>query len=150
VPHAGEWAGAENVWATIRHYRPDRIGHGVHAIDDPALVEELARSQLPLEVCPVSNVATRAYPDLATHPFPRLRAAGVVVTLNSDDPPMFGGWLSDVYEAARDAWALTDADVAAIARTSVDASFADDALKAGVRAGIDEWLVAAKRQAAVG
>jgi adenosine deaminase len=63
---------------------------------------------------------------------------------------MFGGWLSDVYEAARDAWALTDADVAAIARTSVDASFADDALKAGVRAGIDEWLVAAKRQAAVG
>jgi adenosine deaminase len=149
VPHAGEWAGPENVRATIRHYRPDRIGHGVRAIEDPPLVEELARSRLPLEVCPVSNVATGAYPDLATHPFPALRAAGVVVTLNSDDPTMFGGWLTDVYEAAQRAWALTDADVADLARTSVAVSFADDAIKTRLQAGIDEWLVAAQRQPAV-
>jgi adenosine deaminase len=149
VPHAGEWAGAENVRATIRHYRPDRIGHGVHAIDDQALVDELSRTHLPLEVCPVSNVATGAYPDLSTHPFPALRAAGVVVTLNSDDPTMFGGWLTDVYEASRDAWALTDADLAELARTSVAVSFADDELKARLRAGIDDWLAGAMREPAV-
>ena len=101
VPHAGEWAGPENVRATIEHYRPDRIGHGVRAIEDPSLVEELARSRLPLEICPLSNVATGVYPDLGSHPFPALRDAGVVVTLNSDDPALFGGWLTEVYAVAR-------------------------------------------------
>jgi adenosine deaminase len=62
VPHAGEWAGPENVWATIEHYHPDRIGHGVRAIEDPALVAELARIGLPLEICPLSNLATHVYP----------------------------------------------------------------------------------------
>jgi adenosine deaminase len=71
------------------------------------------------------------------------------VTLNSDDPTMFGGWLTDVYEASMDAWALTDADVAELARTSVDVSFADEALKARLRAGIDDWLAGATREPAV-
>lgn len=142
VPHAGEWAGAENVWATLAHYAPDRIGHGVRAIDDPTLVEELARRRLPLEVCPVSNVATGAYPSLAVHPFPTLRAAGVVVTLNSDDPSMFSCWLTEVYEAARDAWDLDDAELASIARAAIDASFADDATKRGLHRDIEAWLAA--------
>ena len=151
VPHAGEWAGAENVWATLEHYRPDRIGmqlpvsrigHGVRAIEDPALVAELARRGIPLEVSPVSNVATGAYPSLAVHPFPALRRAGVVVTLNSDDPAMFGGWLTDVYAAAREAWALDDADLATIARTAVDASFADEAIREDLRRAIEAWLAA--------
>ena len=64
MPHAGEWAGPENVWATIAEYWPDRIGHGVRAIEDPALVAALAAGGLPLEVCPVSNVATGVYPSL--------------------------------------------------------------------------------------
>ena len=140
VPHAGEWAGADNVWATLEHYRPDRIGHGVRAIDDPVLVEELARRRIPLEVSPVSNVATGAYQSLATHPFPALREAGVVVTLNSDDPAMFGGWLTDVYAAARQAWNLDDRQLAAIARTSVDASFAEDPVRAALRREIEGWL----------
>jgi adenosine deaminase len=143
VPHAGEWAGAENVWETLRHYDPDRIGHGVRAIEDPALVRELAERRIPLEVSPVSNVATGVFPSLAAHPFMALRDAGVVVTLNSDDPPMFGAWLSDVYEAARRAWGLDDADLAEIARTAVRSSFADDATKAELREGIDAWLAAA-------
>lgn len=141
VPHAGEWAGPENVWETLRWYDPDRIGHGVRSIDDPALVEELARRAIPLEVCPVSNVATGAYPSLAVHPFPALRAAGVVVSLHSDDPPMFGGWLTEVYEAAREAWSLTDEDLAELARVSVRSSFAGDDVKASVLDGIDRWLV---------
>ena len=142
VPHAGEWAGPDNIWATLEHYQPDRIGHGVRAIDDPALVAELARRGLPLEVCPVSNVGTGAYPSLGAHPFPVLRDAGVIVTLNSDDPTMFGGWLTEVYTAARDAWNLDDEDLAAIAGAAVDASFADDARRAELRNAIERWLAA--------
>jgi adenosine deaminase len=142
VPHAGEWAGPANVWATISHYRPDRIGHGVRAAEDPALVAELARTGIPLEICPLSNVATGVFPDLSSHPFPALRDAGVAVTLNSDDPTMFGGWLSDVYAAARRAWELTDDELAAIAKTAVAVSFADDVTKASLARGIDRWLVA--------
>jgi adenosine deaminase len=147
VPHAGEWAGPENVWATLEHYAPDRIGHGIRAIDDPRLVNRLAELAIPLEVSPLSNVATGAWPDLETHPFPALREAGVVVTLNSDDPTMFHGWLGDVFGAARGTWAYDDATLAEIARTGVRASFADDAVKARLLADIDGWLAADTDQA---
>jgi adenosine deaminase len=140
VPHAGEWAGPDNVRATIEHLRPDRIGHGVRAIEDAALVVELADRQIPLEVCPVSNVATGVYERIDDVPLLTLRDAGVPVTLNSDDPAMFGGWLADVYAAARDAWALSDDDLAGFARTAVDVSFADDDRKAALRTEIDAWL----------
>lgn len=140
VPHAGEWAGPENVWATLEHYAPDRIGHGVRAIEDPRLVEHLAERTIPLEISPVSNVATGATPSLAEHPLPRLRDAGVVVTLNSDDPPMFGAWLTEVYRSARDAWGFDDATLAELAATAVIASFADDTTKAELLLGIEDWL----------
>ena len=149
VPHAGEWAGPENVWATIAHYRPERIGHGVRAIEDPALVAELVRTGLPLEICPLSNVATGVYPDLASHPFPALRDAGVVVTLHSDDPTMFGGWLSDVFARSQLAWELSDDDLADLARTAVRVSFADEATKATLLRDIDSWLVASPPEPAV-
>jgi adenosine deaminase len=140
VPHAGEWAGPESVWQTLEHYQPDRIGHGVAAAEDPKLVQHLAELQIPLEVCPLSNVATGVFATLQEHPFDRLRRAGVVVTLNSDDPSMFGAWLGPVYEAARGAWGYTDEELADIARTGVSASFADEDLKRGIVEGIDEWL----------
>jgi adenosine deaminase len=139
VPHAGEWAGPENVWATLS-YEPDRIGHGVRSIEDPTLVEVLAERGIPLEIAPISNVATGVYRSLEQHPLPRLRHAGVVVTLNSDDPPLFGAWLDGVYEAARHVWGDSDEDLAALARAGVLASFADAALKRDVLAGIDAWL----------
>jgi adenosine deaminase len=140
VPHAGEWAGPENVWRTLEHFLPDRIGHGVRSIEDPRLVERLAEDAIPLEVSPISNVATGVYPSLADHPFPQLRAAGVDVSLNSDDPAMFGAWIADVYEAARSAWGLTDEDLAAITTRAVRASFADEATKASIEGGIDAWI----------
>ena len=142
VPHAGEWAGPQNVWDTLAMYMPDRIGHGVRAIEDPRLVQELASLGIPLEVSPVSNVATGVYPSLAEHPFPRLRAAGVTVTLNSDDPSMFGTWTAAVYGAARDSWGFGDDELAELARTAVRASFADDTTKTALVAGIDAWLAA--------
>lgn len=140
VPHAGEWAGPENVWATVAHYAPDRIGHGIRAIDDPALVDTLAERRIPLEVSPLSNVATGAWASLEDHPFGRLRDAGVVVTLNSDDPPMFGGWLTEVYETARRVWGFDDAALADVSRAGVDASFADRTTKAQISSAIDAWL----------
>jgi adenosine deaminase len=140
VPHAGEWAGPRNVWETLAHYLPDRIGHGVRAVDDPALVEHLASTGIPLEVSPISNVATGICPNIAEHPFPVLRDAGVTVTLNSDDPPMFGGWLTDVYRTARDTWGYGDDELAEIARTGVRASFADDDIREDLLEGIDGWL----------
>jgi len=140
TPHAGEWSGPENVWATLEHLHPERIGHGVRSVDDPRLVDRLAELRIPLEVCPTSNVATGVYASLADHPFPRLRDAGVVVTLNSDDPAMFGSWLSDEYRVARDAFGYDDADLADIAATGVRASFADDDDKLRMLKDIATWL----------
>jgi adenosine deaminase len=140
VPHAGEWAGPRNVWDTLEHYAPDRIGHGVRSVEDPRLVEHLAELGIPLEISPLSNVATGVYPSVAEHPFRVFRDAGVVATLNSDDPPMFGAWLTDVYRSARDTWGYGDDDLAEIARTGVRASFADDAVKVELLRDIDAWL----------
>ena len=141
VPHAGEWAGPENVWDTLAHYLPDRIGHGVRASEDPRLLETLMETGIALEQCPTSNVATGVYANLDEHPFDALRRAGVTVTLNSDDPPMFGGvWLTGVYEAARDQWGYTDQQLAAIARAGVHASFADEDRKRSLIDAIDAWL----------
>ena len=140
VPHAGEWAGPANVWETLQHYAPDRIGHGVRAIEDPKLVEHLANLGIPLEISPISNIATGVYASLEEHPFERLRAAGVVVTLNSDDPAMFSSWLGDVFQAARETWSYDDEQLAQIARTGVTASFAGDDLKSDLLQEIDGWL----------
>ena len=99
------------MWDTLEHLRPERIGHGVRSIDDPRLVERLAELALPLEVCPSSNVATGVYATIEEHPFRRLRDAGVVVTLNSDDPALFGSWVSDEYRVAREAFGFDDAEL---------------------------------------
>ena len=140
VPHAGEWAGPENVWQTLEHLLPDRIGHGVRSIEDPRLVDRLANDGVPLEVAPISNVATGVYGSLEEHPFVRLRDAGVTVTLNSDDPSMFGAWLTDVYEAARVVWGLSDDELAAVARQGVRASFADTTTRTEIDREIGAWL----------
>lgn len=140
TPHAGEWSGPENVWDTLEHLRPERIGHGVRSADDPRLVERLAGLGIPLEVCPSSNVATGVYASLEDHPFPRLRDAGVVVTLNSDDPAMFGSWVSDEYRVARDVFGYGDEALADIAAASVHASFADSDVKQGTLRDIEAWL----------
>ncbi len=140
VPHAGEWAGPENIWETLETMMPSRIGHGVAAIRDPALVQHLADIAIPLEISPSSNVATGVFASLEEHPFPALRAAGVVVTLNSDDPAMFGSWLSDEYRIARDVFGYDDAELADIARTGVRSSFAHADVKARIERDIDAWL----------
>jgi aminodeoxyfutalosine deaminase len=97
VPHAGETAGADSVWGAVRKLKAQRIGHGVRCLDDPELVAELRHRQIPLEVCPTSNVCLGVAPSLVEHPLPRLLDEGLYVTINSDDPPMFNTTLTDEY-----------------------------------------------------
>ena len=94
-PHAGEVAGPESVWGAIRALGAERIGHGVRSIEDPALVKYLAEHHIPLEVNPTSNICLGVYPNLHEHPFRRLHEQGVIVTINSDDPPLFNTTLND-------------------------------------------------------
>jgi aminodeoxyfutalosine deaminase len=94
-PHAGEAAGPESVWDAIDRLGAERVGHGIRCLEDPEVVAELRRRRIPLEVCPTSNVCTGVVADLAAHPLPRLIEEGLVVTLSSDDPPMFGTSLRD-------------------------------------------------------
>ncbi len=100
VPHAGEVAGPQSMWDALHIAHAARIGHGVRCLEDPTLVDELRVSQVPLDVCPTSNVCLGVFPSLADHPLPRLIDAGLYVTLNSDDPPMFNTTLTDEYLAA--------------------------------------------------
>lgn len=123
--HAGEVVGPESVWAAIRDLPVTRIGHGVRSADDPALMEELARRGIVLEVCPGSNIALGLYPDRASHPLHRLIEAGVRITLNSDDPPFFHTTLGSEYDRA----GLGEKELRAVARTTIEASFADEATK---------------------
>jgi adenosine deaminase len=126
--HAGEWAGPASVRGALA-LGVSRLGHGVRAIEDPALVEELAERGTVLEVCPTSNVVLDAYPDFQAHPFPALREAGVRVTLGSDDPPYWGATIGGEYALARREWGLDDADLREITRTALEAAFAPEDLR---------------------
>jgi adenosine deaminase len=126
--HAGEWAGAASVRGALE-LPVTRISHGVRAIEDPALVEELARRRITLEVCPTSNVVLGVFPTYEEHPFPALRDAGIPLTLGSDDPPYFGASVGGEYTVAREHFGLGDAELVAITRNAVEASFAEPELR---------------------
>ncbi|MGA8986798.1 adenosine deaminase [Aeromicrobium sp.] len=142
VPHAGESTGPETIWDSINHLGAERIGHGIAAAQDPALMDYLADRQITLEVCPTSNVRTQSVPSLEEHPLPQLVAAGIPVTINSDDPPMFATTLNDEYAVAADLLGLDDLGVAELARVAVRKSFADDAVKRDILAEIDRYVAA--------
>ena len=129
VPHAGETTGPQTVWDALRDLGAERIGHGTSSAQDPALLAHLALHGIPLEVCPSSNLATRAVATLEEHPLPAFVDAGVVVTINSDDPPMFGTTLNREYGIAAELLGLDAAGVAVLAQTAVRVSFAPDDLK---------------------
>ncbi len=139
VPHAGELAGPPSVVGALDALGADRIQHGVRAVEDPALVQRLADSQVCLDVCPTSNLMLSVCPTVEEHPLPALLDAGVACSLNADDSLLFGPGLLDEYELVRGRLGLDDAALARIARTSIDASAAPEELKARARAGIDAW-----------
>jgi aminodeoxyfutalosine deaminase len=140
VPHAGETTGPETVWDAVGLLGAERIGHGTSAAHDPRLLAHLVERDIALEVCPSSNVATGAVAALEDHPLPAFRDAGVTVTINSDDPPMFGTTLNREYEIAAELLELDEAGVAELARDAVRASFAEPAFKAQLLAEITGYV----------
>lgn len=140
VPHSGESTGPQSVWDAITLLGAERVGHGTSSVQDPALLAHLAEHRIPLEVCPTSNVATRVVERIEDHPIRAMVDAGVVVTVNSDDPPMFGTTLDREYEVAAALLDLDEQGVADLAVAAVDASFAPDAVKASVRAEIAAYV----------
>ncbi|MFD0369394.1 adenosine deaminase [Streptomyces sp. NPDC127114] len=146
VPHAGETTGPETVWDALNELGAERIGHGTSSVQDPALLEHLAEHRIALEVCPTSNIATRAVERLEDHPIRRMVDAGVLVTINSDDPPMFGTDLNNEYAVAARLLGLDERGLAALAKNAVEASFLDEEGKARLVQEIDtyteQWLSA--------
>jgi len=143
VPHAGETTGPETIWDALRELGAERIGHGISAARDPQLMAYLAEHGIPLEVCPTSNVRTRAVASLDEHPLPVLVAAGVPVTISSDDPPMFGTTLEAEYAVAARLLDLDRSGVAELARASVRASFLPESGKTALLAEIDDYAAKA-------
>jgi adenosine deaminase len=134
--HAGEWAGSESVRGALE-LPITRIAHGVRAIEDPGLVAELADRGVVLECCPTSNVVLGVFDSYEAHPLPALRAAGVCVTLGSDDPPYFGASVGGEYAVARDRFGMTDAELRELTRTAIQASFAEPPLREALLARVD-------------
>jgi adenosine deaminase len=130
--HAGEWAGPESVRAALE-LPVTRISHGVRSVEDPALVSSIAARGIVLECCPTSNVVLGVYPSYEEHPLPQLRAAGVRVTLGSDDPPYFGASIEGEYEVCASRMGFSREDLREITLTAVDAAFCDDDLRAVLR-----------------
>jgi adenosine deaminase len=142
VPHAGELLGPDAVRAALAALHPDRLGHGVRAAEDPALVAELAAAGVPLEVCPMSNVHLGVFRHPDAVPLRALTDAGVRVALGADDPLLFLSRLTDQYRVAREAHGFADAELAALAKAALDASFAADEDKRRWSAEVDDWLAA--------
>ncbi|HCA87021.1 MAG TPA: adenosine deaminase [Streptomyces sp.] len=130
VAHAGEEGPPSYVWEALDVLGVDRVDHGVRALEDPALVARLAADRIPLTVCPLSNVRLRVYDDLRDHPLPAMLEAGLLVTVNSDDPAYFGGYVDDNYTAVRDALGLDHGTLRTLARNSFEASFLDEPARA--------------------
>jgi adenosine deaminase len=123
VAHAGEEGPPEFVWEAIDVLGVERVDHGVRCIEDAALVRRLAADGTPLTMCPLSNVRLQVVPHLAAHPLPRLLDAGVLVSVNSDDPAYFGGYVADNYVAVAEAFGFSDEDMAALADMSLKSAF---------------------------
>ena len=129
VAHAGEEGPPAYVWEALDLLQVRRIDHGVRALEDERLVDRLREERIPLTVCPLSNIKLRVFPDMRQHNLKRLLDAGLAVTVNSDDPAYFGGYVNDNIRAVQDALDLSVADWHRIARTSFEASFADEATR---------------------
>lgn len=139
VAHAGEEGPAGYVRDSVELLQVQRVDHGNASINDPALLDLLAQRQIPLTVCPLSNLRLNVVSSLAAHPLKRLMEAGLRVTVNSDDPSYFGGYVNDNYLACQEALGLTRADLVALARNSVLSAFITKAQRVSALAAIDAY-----------
>jgi adenosine deaminase len=137
--HAGESSGPEGVRDALEFLGADRIDHGVRAIEDAELVSLLADRQIPLGICPVSNISLGVYKTTAEHPIDALRRAGVSVSVNTDDPALLNTTLEESYEECASVFGWSKEIVRSLAATSVDASFADPSTKARIKNDLMAW-----------
>jgi adenosine deaminase len=142
VAHAGEEGPPEYVWKALDLLGAERIDHGVRAAEDEALLDRLVADRIPLTMCPLSNVKLRVFDRIEDHNIGRLLERGVVVTINSDDPAYFGGYVADNYRAVQSGLGLSDEDMARIARNSIEASFASEERRVEL---VRDWEHAVRR-----
>ncbi len=140
APHGGELLGPDSIRTCMDALHAGRLGHGVRAAEDPALLDRIVEAGVALEVCPVSNVALGVYSDLTSVPLPTLMTAGATVALGADDPLLFGSQLAAQYATMRAAHELDDADLAELGRMSLRASCAPSDVLSSALADIDAWL----------
>ncbi len=140
VAHAGEEGPAAYIRTAIDTLEVRRIDHGVRCVEDPALVDELAATRLPLTVCPLSNIKLCVFEDMREHNLVELLRRGLCVTINSDDPAYFGGYMTDNFLAVADAFDVSREEIAQFSLNAVEASFADAARKQELQAAISEYL----------
>jgi adenosine deaminase len=129
VAHAGEEGDPSYVWEVLDVLQVERVDHGIRSVEDPALMERLIAQQVPLTVCPLSNVRLRAVERLEQHPLAHMLRAGALVSVNSDDPAYFGGYLDDNVTAVRSALALSEAEIRQLASNSIRSSFLTEGRK---------------------
>ena len=141
--HAGEMGPPSSVRETVEILEADRIGHGVASVREPALVDQLIRDQVVLDVCPSSNVAIGLYPSIATHPIGELWRRGAYVTISSDDPPFFRTTLARELRLVADELDMTRDDIVELQRRAARAAFQPDAEKQALVHRIDAWAAAA-------
>jgi adenosine deaminase len=142
--HTGEAAGPSSVRDALETLRVDRIGHGTRAAEDPALVEVLAARQVPVEMCPISNVRTGVVPDLAAHPIRAFFERGLLVTVNTDDPAMFDTSLAREYRELARVHGFTRAEICGLVENAARASWLADGAKAELLARLradPDWLL---------
>jgi adenosine deaminase len=140
VPHGGELLGPASVRTCVESLHAERLGHGVRAVEDPALLAEIVAGGVALEICPVSNVALGVYSDLTSVPLPDLLAAGATVALGADDPLLFGSRLAAQYATMRAAHELADETLAQLAAMSIRASCAPEDTQAALLEDVATWL----------
>jgi len=138
VAHAGEEGPPAYVRGALDVLGAERIDHGIRSMEDPDLVARLRRERIPLTVCPLSNVALKVVDELSAHPLPAMIDAGLLVSVHSDDPAYFGGYVGDNYRGVQESLGFDDATVVALARNSIVASFLDEARKADLLRELDE------------
>ncbi|AQW50571.1 adenosine deaminase [Streptomyces violaceusniger] len=139
VAHAGEEGPPAYVWEALDILGVDRVDHGVRCLEDEALVARLVAGRTPLTVCPLSNVRLRVVDRLEDHPLPAMLDAGLLVTVNSDDPAYFGGYVGDNFTAIRDALGLDETTLRTLARNSFEAAFLDEETRAAYLKEVDGW-----------
>lgn len=140
ILHAGEVAGPESIWSAIKVADSKRIGHGVSAVKDPELMKYLREKQIPLEVCPTSNVCLKVFPSLKEHCLPQLMEEGLYVTINSDDPPMFNTTLTDEFLFCQKQWDWNSDTLKKLVLNSVNATLLNDSDKNDLRTKFEKEL----------